>query len=303
MDNSTFLKKHRSWFGNALALCQRILLKDTYKKGDKLVWIILVPLLDVFFVSLSIIVCYVIDTLKHNIPPPPVIATISELGITAPTSYIFTLGMTTSSLTTFLIVFFRQKQVSFSRDDCSNTISMVVGYLAAVSKLFVGAFRYHPQFSWLHYSAFISYVFFSYTYIVTQVFLTYYTKTVFSTVILMVRLIISMLMVVFGVLFCVIKLPQYEKINQPPYNVAQTAHWIYWSLLNMYTLTFTIDFTKIRLSWNIQMSPPVHRSTLGDPKPQEKHSSRVLCTEFDAISENHAVIERYGSDLLCETRV
>ena len=262
-------------------------------RGARQFWIVLVPLLDVLIVNLSLILCYGVDLTDLNIAPVPFIPRISEIGQNPPTSYIVTFGMTASSLTTFLLVFFRYKQVSFSKDDCSNTMSATVGYLTALSKLLLGAFQYHPHFKWLHYSAFISYVFFSYVYLVTQVFLTYYTKTKFSTLLILTRLVISMLLVVFGLLFCSMKHPKYDKLNRPPYNVAQLAQWTYWTLLNIYTLTFVLDFTNIRVSWNIRTSAPhVRQLTCEEKTDFEEYSHELYSAESESSSQTHVVMGR-----------
>ena len=130
-------------------------------------------------------------------------------------------------------------------------------------------------------------------------FLTYYTKTYFSTAVLLTRLIISMLMVVFGVLFCAMNLPQYEKLNHPPYNVAQLAQWTYWILLNIYTLTFMIDFTKIRISWNIRTSPYVHQLSANGRITSEEYSTELYCADSDtSSSRNHVLIGRHGSPVI-----
>ena len=291
------LKSHQSLSGELLPLSQQVSLKDSYEKGKKQVWMVLIPILDVLILNISLVFCYVVELSKDIIPALPYIPSISQIGNKEPSSYIFTFGMTTSSLSTFLIVFFRHKQVAVSHNDCSNTVSATVGYLAAVSRLLVGAFRYHSQFKWLHYSTFISYVIFSYVYITTQVFLTYYTKTLHSTAVLLTRFIIAMLMVVFGGLFCVIKLPQYEKLNQPPYNVAQLAQWIYWTLLNIYTLTFTFDFTRIRVSWNIRTSTRMHQQPSDNQTTSEEYSHELYCAGSDNSFSNHVLIGRHGSPI------
>ena len=107
-------------------------------------------------------------------------------------------------------------------------------------------------------------------------------------------------MVVFGVLFCVMKLPEYEKLNHPPYNVAQLAQWTYWTLLNIYTLTFMIDFTKIRVSWNIRTSPLLHRFSSDNHKTPDEDSHKHCSEEVDEVTENHVMIERNCSKFECE---
>ena len=133
-----------------------------------------------------------------------------------------------------------------------NPISALFGNLAALSKLMLGAFPYNPKFKWLHYAAFISYIFCSYIFIGTQVFLTYNNRMISSTATLLTRLVLALLLVVFAVMFCIFILPSLQHMNKPPHNVAQIAQWIYWTLLNIYTLTFMRDFIWIRVSWNVR---------------------------------------------------
>ena len=109
------------------------------------------------------------------------------------------------------------------------------------------------------------------------------------------RLIISMLMVIFGVLFCAIKLPEYEKLNHPPYNVAQLAQWTYWTLLNIYTLTFMVDFTKIRVSWNIRTSSYVHHLSSADRTVSDEYSHELYSGDSDTSSRNHVFVKRNSS--------
>ena len=283
-DHTKSSQGRRPCSGESDPLSQQVSVKEGYKNGKKQIWIVLAPVLDVFILNISLIACYVIDLYKGNIPPLPFLPTISEVGSNIPTRYLFTFGITASSLTTFLVVYFRHKQVSFSYDGCSNMISVTAGYLAALSKLLLGAFQYHPTFKWLHYFALIGYVLFSYVYIVSQVFLTYYTKTASSMLVLLIRLVICLLMVVFGGLFCIIQLPQYEKLNHPPYNVAQLAQWTYWTLLNIYTMTFAFEFTRIRVSWNILASQHTHQLTSDDWTTSEEYSHELYCADSDTSS-------------------
>ena len=293
--------------GESLPLSRSVSLKKQKVEGSRQIWIVAVPLIDVLIINISLALCYAVDVSGHVIRPLPYMPTISELGTRPPTSYIFTFGMTSSSLTTFLLTFFRYKQVSFSRDDCTNSMSVCAGYLSALSKLLLGAFQYHPDFKWLHYSSFISYIFFSYAYILTQVFLTYHTKTTLSTLLVLVRLIIAMLLVVFGALFCAIKLPRFAKLNEPPYNVLQLAQWTYWSLLHTYTLTFMVDFTRIRVSWNIRTSHlPLMTSSIKDGTDSDDCSHELYSGDSDGSSfrnhvdgnsfRNHVIIGRNGSE-------
>lgn len=243
-------------------------LSNNRKQGNdyskRQIWLLIIPLLDVTIVNSSLISCYIIGLFKGQVQPLPSIPYISDLGRTQPQSYIFSFGMASTSFTTFLIVFFRYKQVSFARQGCVNIFSAVLGGLAAISKLVLGCFQYHDDWKWLHYAAFISYIFFSYLFLASQVTLTHHNKTPSSTATLFARLVLALLMIVFGALFCTFMLPTLKHMNCPPYNVAQIAQWIYWTLLNMYIITFLRDFIWIRVSWNVRNYSKVQEITIAE---------------------------------------
>ena len=224
-------------------------------KGNTQIWLMFIPILEVFITSASLIGSYIIGRLNKVIKPWPYLPYASQTGVGNLPRCVFTLGISLSSFLTLLLVILRYKQVSLFHKGVINKSGLAAGIFAAVSKLVIASFQYNT-IPWIDVIATGSYFFFSCIYFSIQVHLTRKTKTISTRALYLTRLILIQIIVVLTVLFSTfIFFKDLSYMNKPPKNVAQILQWLLLACINIYTLTFAVDVKQIIFCFDMWVAP------------------------------------------------